>query len=108
MAGGTTLPLSLAAAGEWDTLRTNIDPKKTPAAERVLHYARTLGAVSAIVEEEYLDQDFTAEYATFYSHLFRRYTKLCKRIHFFAADVAPILNQPEAERLTKELQDLAD
>lgn len=42
-----------------------------------------LGAVSIVVEEEYISKDFLHDYAAYYALCFKRYDKFCKRIHFF-------------------------
>jgi hypothetical protein len=72
---------------DWAALR-DVFEAQGAAIESVrgtLDRARELGAVSVIVEEDYLDQDFSAEFAAFYSRVFKRFAKLCRRFHFLRA-----------------------
>lgn len=99
----------LTGDAEWDHLRRVIDPQgNSPAVGNVLRQLRENGAVSAILEEEYLDQDFTASYSAFYSTVFKRYTKICKRFHFFSQDISGSLNNATAEASTIQLQEIGD
>jgi hypothetical protein len=54
----------------------------------LLRHLRELRVQSALVEENYLDRDFTEAYSAYYAKTFRRHTKLCTRIIFFAVDVS--------------------
>ena len=49
-------------------------------------YLDRLGALRIIVEENYFDRDFLAEFSAFYSTSARGYSNVCKRVHFFASD----------------------
>lgn len=40
-------------------------------------------ALTAVVEKQYVDRDYSASYGRFYSRVFRSVEKWCKRIHFF-------------------------
>ena len=72
---------------DWDALYASITRRKgIPAVIATLDYLKDLGATSALIEEEYLDRDFTAEFSAFYSKVFKRYSKDCLRIHFFLED----------------------
>jgi len=99
----TVTCFALGNDAAWDTLRSSIDPlNRIEAVEATLAHLRSVGALSVVIENEYLDQDFTAEFARFYATVFKRYSKICRRLHFFSVDVSPILAldpQALAERL---------
>jgi hypothetical protein len=57
-----------------------------------------LGAQHAIVEEPYIDQDYSSDYVTFYAGAFRDYPRHTKRVHLFAEDVSGHLAKPLAEQ----------
>ncbi len=42
---------------------------------------------SVVVEEDYMDRNFSKSYARFYSRTFRDFERRTKRFHFFSADV---------------------
>ncbi|PJI38764.1 hypothetical protein [Ferrovibrio sp.] len=100
----------LEAQADWDNLKAAIDPRgKNQAVTNILAAARASGACSAMVEEEYLDQDFSTEFSAFYSKVFRRYTKICQRIHFFSAPLHPIFQaNHEPKKISDELTALSD
>ncbi|MGA9795497.1 MAG: hypothetical protein WBQ17_08165, partial [Rhizomicrobium sp.] len=102
----SSVPLSNLA--DWDSLKKELAPKANsgPHAGLITQLSEAR-AVSAIIEHEYLDQDFTEEFSKFYSKLFRRHTKVCRRFHFFSADVAPILKLQDPQKLSEELQNTA-
>lgn len=100
--------VSLTTPAEWAAFAAEHHRFNVGPFQQVLDLAAALGAQSAIVERNYLDQDFTAEFSIFYSKLFRRHNKVCKRLHFFRGDVGPILQETSADALTAKLQTFAD
>lgn len=95
----------LTTDAEWQTLASDIaiNPAAGPIA-KILSHLKDLGAQFAICEDAYLDRDFSAEFAEFYSKLFKRYGKLCKRFHFFSANIEPVLQQPSPLALAQGLE----
>jgi hypothetical protein len=49
---------------------------------------RALNATSVLIEEDYIDRDFSEAYSAFYAKTFRRHSKLCTRLLFFASDIS--------------------
>jgi hypothetical protein len=99
----------LTAIGEWDALRASLDPKNRSAAvKNILEQLRNGGALSVVIEEEYLDQDFTAAYSAFYSTIFKRHTKLCRRLHFFKEDVTTAIDNARALASSVEVQEAGE
>jgi len=98
--------VTLATAGDWEAFGKELAPRGLgPTLSAVLSRLKEMGAASAIIEREYLDQDFTAEFSEFYAKLFRRHSKVCQRIHFFAGDVTPVLQLEKAAELGRALEE---
>ena len=94
---------------EWEDLHLSIDRrKKILAVDSILKSARDTGAIAAIIEEEYLDRDFTAEFSTFYSKVFKRHTKICRRVHFFSAAIDQIIALPDPRDIANGLEGLCN
>jgi hypothetical protein len=60
--------------------------------------------VSYLIESPYIDRDYSSDYRFFYAQTFKTYQRHCKRIHFFAEDVAQILALPNWTARTKALE----
>ena len=78
----------MAEAGRypgWDHLR--IVPS-------VIRHLKSTGVVSYVLESRYIDRDYSSDFRRFYSQTFKTYDRHCRRIHFFAEDVARIWNEP--------------
>lgn len=59
------------------------EPHTVRPLKDVLDLAQHLGVKTVVLESRYVDTDFLDEFRTCYSHSFRCYPSLCKRIHFF-------------------------
>ena len=83
---------SLTSSLGWDALfeLSGLKPGSEIATNiyAALHDA---GAAGFLLEELHTDRDFSASYSAFYSSLFAPYQKLCRRLHFFAQDITPLL-----------------
>ena len=80
----------------------------SPISNAVVRRLKDLGAQSCIIEDYYLDKDYSASYSTYYSKLYRQYSRHCKRLHFFSEDLSDYLNEDIALEVTQVLQDLSD
>lgn len=96
--------VALQSDDAWQQLLNYISPEAREPASAILEYLRTAGAVSVIVEQGYLDRDYSEEYSAFYSKVFRRYKKTCTRLHFFSATVEK-LDEGLSPRETADLID---
>lgn len=105
----TITSADLKTDNDWIVLRDAFETQGVTigSVRGILDRARELGAVSVIVEEDYLDQDFSAEFAAFYSRVFKRFAKLCRRFHFFSSDVTAILNDPDPRKVAEGLSTLS-
>jgi len=45
--------------------------------------------LTVLIEPEYIDGDYLDDYSYYYSRCFDDYSRFCKRIHFFLADISP-------------------
>lgn len=85
---GTTV-LGLETDADWTELLLSIGGDGLPsrAAANIVEKLRELGARSALVENDYLDRDYSDEFSAFYSRLFQRYRRHTRRLHFFKVDL---------------------
>ena len=70
-----------------------------------IRHLRVLKTQCYVLEDPYIDRDYSSDYLHFYARTFRTHDRTCKRVHFFSADVSPLLLRPlSTERLreTKE------
>lgn len=99
----------ITADEDWQALRSTLDPRgHVEAVGKILADARSHGAVSVLIEEDYLDRDFTSEFSAFYSTVFKRYSKLCRRFHFFSVNVEPIIVNPDAQKVAEGLSKISE
>jgi len=68
------------------------------SAEAVIQHVLDLKAAYAVIEEPYVDKDYSSDYLNFYAGAFRNYPRHTKRIHLFTEDISPILARPLAEQ----------
>jgi len=88
---------SLQSPNDWADLHTAIDQNNSnQALSGLLNTLKMLGANSCLIEEEYLDQDFTELYSQFYSKVFKRHTKICRRFHFFSFDIRSLFSSTKS------------
>lgn len=72
--------------------------RSSPCASAVTSHVVSLGAQYAIVEEPYIDQDYSSDYLGFYAGAFRNYPRHTRRVHIFREDVSALLSKPMAEQ----------
>jgi len=91
---------------EWkeleDLLKKN--QSRPGIADNILRHLQLCGAASVLIEEDYIDRDFSEAYSAYYSKTFRRHTKLCKRLVFFASDVSFIKTETDVLDTAHRLQ----
>lgn len=91
----TTTVLDLKADDDWRALLESFSGEDLPppAVANIIEKLRDAGAISALVEHDYLDRDYSEEFSVFYSKLFQRYRRRARRIHFFRADLTEVAQQ---------------
>ncbi len=99
-------PILLDGAG-WTRVTTFLQEGQanTNLTDNIIRHLRALNAGTALVEDEYLDRDFTEAFAAYYARLFKRHTKLCRRAHFFRGDLSTVLSAGTAAELAVQLQE---
>jgi hypothetical protein len=81
------------------------------SSDRSEHYSRSLetlrilGARAALLEDAYIDRDFSVAHSKFYATLFQPSTKYCQRVHFFAQDLPEDLLERSAKDRAKLITD---
>lgn len=100
---------ALTSDEDWRVLREMLEPVDDVAVLRnLLSTFRELGARAFILEEAYIDRDFSAAHAAFYAALFHPYLKYCRRLHFLGGDTSALDSADSAEAVSRQLQALKD
>ncbi len=95
----------MESQADWDDLEKVLDPvRKTDAVFNTVRQLRDAGIKSIVIENDYLDRDFSEEYTAFYAKLFRRHRRHARRMHFFTSDVSQIVAEADAAKLIGELE----
>lgn len=74
-------------------------------------YLSILNCKKIIIENEYIDKDYLLDYQDFYVRCYRKYSKFCKRAHYFSCPITNkeindiIENGKGLELIQKKLQD---
>ena len=98
---------SLDTADAWDKLAHVLGDGHPTVVRSTIRHLRILGAKSYVLEEPYIDRDYTADYLHFYARTFRTYARHCKRAHFFSDDVSFLLRRPRSTEQLLQLRQVA-
>lgn len=60
--------------------------RQSTQSHYLIRYLSDLNASKVVVENNYFDRDFLAEFSAFYCLSAKGYPNVCKRIHFFSSD----------------------
>ena len=86
----------------WSRLAQALGGQVFGVVRNTIRHLRVLGANSYVLEDPYIDRDYSTDYMQFYARTFRAHDRHCKRVHFFSEDISPLLRRPlSAERLRK-------
>lgn len=92
----------------WEGLGSALGPsQQSPLLQNILAAVRAQGCNFALMESPYIDRDFSASFSAFYASLFRPYSKLCKRVHFFRRDLSDLFAGPDPAAIPRRLEDCA-
>ena len=94
---------SLDTLAAWDGLAHVLGDGHPDIVQNTIRHLRILGAKSYVLEEPYIDRDYSADYLEFYARTFRTHPRHCSRAHFFTEDVSPLLS---ADLSTERLRQL--
>lgn len=53
----------------------------------IVRHLHELGARSALIDDDYIDRDFSEAFSAYYAKTFKRHSKVCKRILFFSCEL---------------------
>ena len=86
--------------GDWSRLAETLGGEDLGVVRNTLRHLRVLDVKSYVLEDPYIDRDYSADYLHFYAQTFRAHERHCKRAHFFSDDISPLLRRPlSTERL---------
>lgn len=95
---------ALLCEDDWETLAEAAGADEPGLLRRLLADFQNAGARGFLFEKAYIDRDFSAAYAAFYSTLFHPYLKYCRRLHFFAKDLTYLSSIETAEGVARALE----
>ena len=84
----------LDSTEDWSRLADALGGEGLEVVRNTLRHLRVLGTRSYVVEDPYIDRDYSADYLHFYARTFRAHNRHCRRIHFFSSDVSSVLSRP--------------
>lgn len=85
---------SLNSDASWSRLACVLGGADLDVVSNTIRHLRVLKAQSYVLEDPYIDRDYSADYAQFYALTFHTHDRHCKRVHFFSKDVSPLLQRP--------------
>lgn len=53
----------------------------------IIRHLRQLNARAALLDDDYIDRDFSEAYSAYYAKTFKRHSKVCQRLLFFSCDL---------------------
>ena len=71
----------LDSPNTWTILAQALGGENSGLVLNILRHLRVLGAKSFVVEDPYIDRDYSADYLHFYARTFRTHDRHCKRVH---------------------------
>ena len=90
----------------WTRLAIVLGGQELDIVINIIRHLRVLGAKSYVLEDRYIDRDYSAEYWNFYSRTFQDHDRHCKRVHFFSGDISPLLQRPLSSNRRRQIQDV--
>ena len=98
---------SLDTADAWVSLADALGDGHPEVLHSTIRHLRILGVKSYVLEDPYIDRDYSADYLHFYARTFRTHARHCKRAHFFSDDISPLLGQPRSTEQLRQLRQVA-
>ena len=91
----------------WESLAHTLGGGHPEVVHSTIRHLRILGAKSYVLEDPYIDRDYSADYLQFYARTFRTHARHCKRAHFFSEDICPLLRQSRSTEQLRQLREIA-
>ena len=99
---------ALDSQAAWLRLTQVLGGAEIDVVRNTIRHLRVLNAESYVLEDPYIDRDYSADYAQFYARTFRAHEPHCKRVHFFSQDISPLLQRPLSTNQLNRLGDFAE
>ena len=78
----------------WSRLARLLGGASLEVVHNTIRHLRVINPSSYVLEDPYIDRDYSADYSQFYARTFRTHEPHCKRVHFFSRDISPLLQRP--------------
>ena len=91
----------------WAKLAEAFCGEDSEAVQSTLRHLRILDVKSYVLEDPYVDRDYSSDYQHFYAGTFRTYARHCKRVHFFSDDISSLLAQSRSTKQLIRLREVA-
>ena len=91
----------------WSRLACLLGGEALDVVRNTIRHLRVLNVKSYVLEDPYIDQDYSTDYSQFYARTFRTHERYCKRVHFFSDDISPLLQRPLSTTQLNRLRDFA-
>ena len=98
---------SLDNPADWAGLEKVLGDGHPEVVRNTIRHLQILDAKSYVLEEPYIDRDYSADYLEFYARTFRTHERHCRRAHFFSKDVSPLVSASLSTEGLSELRRLA-
>ena len=98
---------SLDTDADWARLACALGDGHPNEVGSTIRHLRVLGVRSYVLEDPYIDRDYSADYLHFYARTFRTHARHCKRAHFFSDDISALLRQPRSTEQLRQLRQIA-
>ena len=85
---------SLDSERAWLRLAADLGGAGLEVVDNAIRHLRGLNAKCYVLEDPYIDRDYSADYTQFYAGTFRTHERHCKRAHFFSQDISHLLQRP--------------
>lgn len=72
--------------GRFNSVENPLLKNLSRQSQYIKAYLKGINVKSILIEENYFDRDYLAEFSSFYSVSARGYKNVCKRIHFFSSN----------------------
>ena len=99
---------TLDLPASWSRLAEILGGEDFAVVRNTIRHLRVLNTKSYVLEDPYIDQDYSADYTQFYARTFRTYERYCRRIHFFSGDITSLLQRPLSTTQLRDLSDFAE
>ena len=97
----------LDSPNDWSRLAQALGGENRDVVRHTLRHLRVLDAKCYVLEDSYIDRDYSADFFHFYARTFRAHARHCKRVHFFSADISPMLRRPLSTDGLRQMQNFA-